>query len=1474
MSRTIDERVVEMRFDNKQFEAGIDTSIDSLNKLTRSLDLSGASKGLDNVNAASKGLGVEMSGLGSAIETVGARFSAMRVVAVTALMNITNSAINAGKQMLSSLTIAPVKMGFSEYELKMGSIQTIMAGTGEKLETVNKYLEELNAYSDRTIYSFSDMTNNIGKFTNAGVKLEDAVTAIKGVSNVAALSGANANEASRAMYNFSQALSAGYVKLIDWKSIENANMATVGFKKELIKTAVELGVVTDAGDGMYKTLEGHTFNATKNFNDVLQDQWMTTDVLVKTLAKYTDETTDLGKSAYAAAQDIKTFSMLMDTLKEAAQSGWAQTWEIIFGDFEEAKKLWTDVNEVVGTVISKSAEARNEMLKGWKDLGGRKALIEGIANAFHGVVAVLKPVGKAFRDIFPAVTAKQLYAVTEKFRQLTENFKKFLTENEKGKKLIASITSIFKGLFAVIDIGVQLVVSIAKAFGKLIKSISPVLGGIVGLAGKLGEVLVKLRNFIKETKIFDNILGAIAKALATVVNGIAAFAVSVADGFKKVMKKTGKAADDFADRVEERYKPIVKLGETLKKCFQGVVNFFKKAGLVILGIGAKIGEGIGDMFSGLWEAIKNADFNTVLDILNAALTGGLLVGVTKFVNSFSGITKTFKNGTSDTFKKIKDVLKGFGDILDSVKNAINTFTGSIKVKMLKDIAVSIAILAAAVIAMSLVNSEKLAVALGAITGLFIDLFGSLTAFQKLMGKDGFVVMEKLVGQMLGIAIATLILASAVTKLSKLGWKELGKGLAGVTGAMTVLVAATKVLSSKSTQHGAKGMLSLAISLLVLSAAIKQFSKFSLKEMGTGLLALGGALTVVIAAAYALPSSFGKKAAKLILLASALTALGGAFNIFAGLRIDEVGSGLLAMGGSLAIITAALYAIPKDTKKKASTVGKMALAIASLAGSMAILGSIPLKNVGSGLLALGGAIGIIVAALHLLPKNTAWLALGLMLVATAIAALVGPLALLGALKLEMIGKGLLTIAGVLTILGVAVYALKGHELTLLALSGALALLGVACVSISAAVVSMSGALVALAGAGSAAVALIVGVVTGIVALIPVIIENLGKGFVAMLDVLANSGAAIARGLTTILGSLITALKNNLTSMIDLVREIAGRILDVLIELTPRVMKWLGMLLEGLIKLIGENIPELIGCVGILLDSLLKFLVASVPKIVSAGVQMIMGFLQGIQDAIPKVVAKGVDIVVTLCNAVASQTVRLVDEGFKLIINFCNGLADTIRKRMPEMKKSFKNLGWAMIEGLTGSLGEGLHKVVNKAKELGRAAWNGIKDVLGIHSPSKKFQEVGKYSGEGLILGLKGMTSGVGKAAKGVGKAAVNTLSDAVSGIADIVSSNIDTTPTIRPVVDLSDVESGEKKLSKMLGKTKTISVDSAAVRAASVANGMKSKGMNSEANPTNQNGGGNFVFTQNNYSPKALSKTEIYRQTKNQISMAKNAVKAH
>ena len=339
MSRTIDSRVVEMQFDNKQFESNVKATMSTLDKLKQSLNLTGSYD--------------SMSGLSSAVESVRMKFSALEVMAVTALANITNSAINAGKRIVSALTIDPIKTGFSEYETKINAIQTIMSNTASKgttMEDITRVIDELNTYADKTIYNFAEMTRNIGTFTAAGVGLEESAKAIQGIANLAAASGSSSQQASTAMYQLSQAIAAGTVKLMDWNSVVNAGMGGEKFQEALKQTAREYGINVD-----------QIIEKNGSFRDSLHEGWLSAEILNQTLSKFTVE----GATKYAksmmesgkwtqeqadaliaeaqamedAATKVKTFTQLWDTLKESAQSGWGKSWEIIIGDFEEARDL-------------------------------------------------------------------------------------------------------------------------------------------------------------------------------------------------------------------------------------------------------------------------------------------------------------------------------------------------------------------------------------------------------------------------------------------------------------------------------------------------------------------------------------------------------------------------------------------------------------------------------------------------------------------------------------------------------------------------------------------------------------------------------------------------------------------------------------------------------------------------------------------------------------------------------------------------------------------------------------------------------------------------------------------------------------------------------------------------------------------------------------------------------------------------------
>ena len=359
MSKTIDERVVSMQFDNSKFERNVSTTMSTIDKLKAKLNFKGIDDSFNTIsNAAGK---VNMTSLGSAVDTVKTKFSALEVMGVTALANITNSAVNAGKRMISALTIYPISDGFDEYEMTLNTIQTTMAGTGKTAKEVGKEIKKLDEYADLTVYSSSDMFNNLPKFTNAGVELGKATTAMIGIANATALAGGGANQASIAFYNLGQAIGTGYLSRMDYNSINNAGIATMEWKNQMVEAAIAQGTLTKVGEDAYKSGK-KTYTLQQLFIDGLQTQWATTDVMMKVFGDYGDKTTDIGKKAYASAQDVKTFSMMMESLKASAGTGWKDTWEIIFGDLEEAKKFWTGLTNFISGILDKTSKLRNNFL--------------------------------------------------------------------------------------------------------------------------------------------------------------------------------------------------------------------------------------------------------------------------------------------------------------------------------------------------------------------------------------------------------------------------------------------------------------------------------------------------------------------------------------------------------------------------------------------------------------------------------------------------------------------------------------------------------------------------------------------------------------------------------------------------------------------------------------------------------------------------------------------------------------------------------------------------------------------------------------------------------------------------------------------------------------------------------------------------------------------------------------------------------
>lgn len=1470
MSYAIDSKIVEMRFDNREFESGVSDTISSIEKLNSSLQFKGSTKGFEDIGAASKQTAESIDDFELASYKAGFRWSdvlhkissvAEWQMARHAVDMLSGSLKNVADQLLG---VTSAKAGFDEYGLKMGSIQTIMASTGESLETVNGYLDELNAYSDKTIYSFSDMTQNIGKFTNAGVSLKDSVAAIQGVANVAALSGANSNEASRAMYNFSQALSAGYVKLIDWKSIENANMATVGFKEELIKTGLAMGTITEAGDGMYKTMSGNTFSATKNFNEVLQDQWMTSDVLTKTLANYSDETTEIGAKATKAATEVKTFGQMMDTLKESAQSGWAQTWELVFGDFEEGKALWTYLSETIGGFVESTSKARNELLDSWKVLGGRDSLfemydeagnrIDALANIIEALKSVITPIKDAFSEIFPPFTAERLFALTEGFRKFTANLK--LSDSAAGK-----LKRIFKGLFAVVDI-------VAQAFGALFKGVTTLLGETDGLAGGLlgviavfGDWLVNLRDFIKENEVFNKVISGIASVLSPIIKMVKSFIGIIGrhivfpglEGLQAIFGFIGDKMLGIGEKAEEMRSGVSSAFDEMSSAIEncGFVKFLQTIWNAITKIASTIVKTIGSLAGGLFDTIGSGGFGGFIDLMNTIIVGGVGVGFVKFLKA---IPEAIGELTSP-LEYIKDIAGKITGILDGVRGCFEAWQTSLKADALMKIASAIAILTAALVILSLIEGEKLASSIGAITALFIELMTAMAVLSKIDPGAGTLKLSFMMGK---LATALLVLSVAMKIMSTMSPGEMAVGLIGIAGALAVMVAAVKLLPEKNVKAAASAIGKLSTALLILAVAIKIMSTMSWSEMAVGLVTMTAGLAVLVGAVQLLPTDTSKRAAGLVGLATAMVILAAALKIMATMSWEDVAVSLVALAGSMAILAVGLNYM-KSALPGAAAIFIVAPALVLLAAALKIMSTMSWEDVAVSLVALAGALGILAVGLTLMSGailgaaaifvvapalillatalnimgSLSWqevgvimatlasalgiLAVGLTLmlgalpgaaamlvVAAALAILTPVLLALGMASWETIGKGLLALAGIFTVMGVAGLLLTPLVPTLIALSAAIVLLGVGCLAAGTGIAMLAAGVSVLVAMGSSAVSVLTSVIVTLINLIPVIATKIGEGFIAILNVIADSSPAIGGAIK----ALILALCDALT----------------------------------------QCVPELLACAGVLLEALLEFIVSYVPKIVDAGIKLIIGLLEGIASNIGDVISTAVDVILAFIEGVASQIPKVIQAGLDLMFEFINGLADGIRTNTQKTISAVNNLMSAVFEaigmyignipelgrqliqgfinGITASAGDLWNTIVGVVED----AWNGVLSFLGINSPSRLAAEAGRFVDEGLAVGLEKYSHVAGDAAVGVGEATMDSLSSAISKASDAVANDIDAQPTIRPVLDLSGVKNGAKGISDIFGSDAMVGV-SANVGA-----------INSMMNRRSQNGGNSDVVS--------------------------------
>ena len=1509
----IDERIVKMTFDNSSFEKGVGQTIKSLEKLNEVLKATGNADAVNNISksmkdirtqlnnldfdalnkievkdsiwkkignalsTAGKGLGNFISklnigksvdqlgsyfsnsvsgakGLDTTVESITSRFSTLGVIGVTALANITNKMVNLGTNMLKSLTIEPLTTGFSEYETKMNSISTILANTaddGETLESVSAALNELNEYADKTIYNFAQMTDNIGKFTAAGVGLDDSVAAIKGMSNLAAFFGVDATRAAGAMYQMSQALAAGKVQLMDWRSLINAGMSGEAFQKALIRTSEVMGT------GAEKMIKKYG-----SFNESLtKGEWLTADVMIETLkqisgaykeselrtkgysATQAKAIVDMAKAADKSATEVRTVTGMFDAMKESVQSGWAISWEHIIGNKEQATETLTAIKDAFESILGPSTEARNKMLEFWNQNGGRDAVIKGLANVFQSLGKIMGSIGDAWKEVFPPMTGAKLVELSKGFKDITEKMK-------LSDSTVKKIKDTFKGIFNVFTTVGSAVSSVIKAFSPLTDVFPAIGSAVLSVTSAIGRFVTGLSDALAQSKVFDKMANIIKGAF----EGIGDIFTDVSKGFDEFFSYIGNL--DFS------------------KAFSFIGKGFKGLGEILKPVMSGIGKAIGSIdFDTIMTAMKTGTFLQVLKTLKGTFeeVGGIADSAKGVFKSFSGLGKNVK------------------ETLNAAREALEAWQNNLQTETLLKIAGAVAVLAASLILISTIDGAKLFTALGGMAAIMAELSLAYIAMMK-YGGVGSWFSKGIGGSLLAIATSVLILAGALKILSGLDAGEIFTGIIGVLTALGALALGVKVLNSAGgnlkqsaasliifgvammTMAGALkllgsidaetlgaglfamfgvltelalflaaakygdlgitnsvGILVLSGALLVLSQAVKQFGQLDPTTILTGLAAIGAMLGEI-----AIFSALAGSGTKMILIATGLTvmsvamlALSGAMKVMGSLQWDTIARGLTSMAGALLILGTAT-ALISGSRMLLLAVGlsAMGVALTILGGALKILGTQSWEEVAVSLVSLAGALAILGVAMYAMTGCIVGAA-AMLVMAGALALFVPQLILLSQLSWSEVAVGLVALAGAFAVIGAAGYLLVGALPGLLGLAAAIAIFGVGAMA--------AGAGMALLGTGLAAVAAAVGgagfVITefikGLISLLPQIGLKAGEAMVNFIGAIANGAPQVIAAFSTILTAILTAIQQNIPLIaqtgVDIIVAFAQALATGIPQLVTAGLEMILGVLEG----IANNIGQIVEAGADMCINFMDGVAEKLPEIIDSGINLALSFIEGVADGISNnkdrleaAVEKAINAMIDAAIAVITGAFNsFVKYGGELLRSFCNGIKskyievktavtgaiDRAKQACSRCATALVQAGRDLIEGLKQGIKQKAKAIYDAASSVVTGAVDAAKKALKINSPSKVFIGIGKSVDEGFIDGLNAWSNKVNQAATGLSEGVMNNATAPLSNLARMIDGNIDVNPTITPVLDLSNVERNSRRIGDLVSGNGTLSL---------------------------------------------------------------------
>lgn len=1529
MSVAVDDRIVRFSVDDSSLVKKGPSVVDMLGKMKEALNFSHSAKGLQDIEKAAKN--INWGSMATGAEVFTNKISALGIMGITAIQRYTNQALGAVENFAKELTTRPIFTGFSEYEIKMDAIQTILTNTakaGTTLDDVNRVLGDLNQYADLTIYNFAEMTRNIGTFTSAGIGLEDAAAAIKGLSNVAAASGVDSTKAANAMYQLSQGMAAGSIRLTDWMSLESANMNSQLFQDSLIETARVHGISIDK-----------MIKKNGSFRLSLQEGWLTSDIMAETLQKFTGDLTDeqlraigysevqiasiqeTAKRAVAAATEVKTVTQLIDTMKESVQSGWATSWEYIIGDKEQATETLTSIKDAFDAMLAPSTEARNNALKIWNELGGREAAIEGFVNIFTGIKTIIDSITGVVDKILPDIDGYDLIAFSKGFEQVTRVFKMSGDTAIDLEKTLDGLGVVLK----FIGRGVLAVLSPLKTFGN---AIGGMLRSLLSFTAVLGGWLSGFDKAVDRSRYLSENVGSIYEGFRLMFGAFKnAYIPSISfdldlrfEGVQSMIKSASNALATFRTNLDngvQEFKTNAKntasnAAATMLSGVSAVVKWIEGAltsvgnGLAAVGSGIKaVGDGIfgfvrgtADSFHRLVNAFSEAwSVEAIRDITLTAVLVGVGRGIKKAIEGAKGMIESFVDvmkSIGGTFGSISGAIKSVSEAIKTVGDSIQAFNKSIKARTLLTMAAAIAILAGSMVLLSYVNPDNFILSFAAVTAFLTELTIVMQALDKL---DGTGVGAATIGLVL-LSSAVAIMAAAVSSISKNvdnsnALAVLGSLVTIVVGLVGAAVTISKYVSNPGHLIATSlGLIVLASAFKIISKAVAAFGAIDPATLKNGLVGLGVVLAEVAAFIRFAKIDQLKQGKKVITeIAISLLIMVGAVAILGNMQVDKLMVGLASVAALLVSMGIAVALMKNaNMSKVAPTVLAMALALNMFLIPIAALGSMDPNKLTQGLLAMGAVIlGLTLALVALGAANKyigsfTGVAVALVALGIALNLLIAPIVILGSLPLEMLKVGLIAIAGAMGVLIVSAVLLSPLAVSLLAVAGALALFGLSVLGIGSGISALAGAFLKLAGVtalgATAVVTALTTIIGGLVLIIPQILGKLGEGIVSMITAIAisivdNAGILLDK-LGVFLDKVLTWLVQHAPAVFDTVVVL---VLQLLLTIILALDKYAPLLVDAFVSMvinvidsmantIRENSQKIFAAIRNLMSAIIEFVLVVIAELLrlipGAGEELsetVLGWKYKVQEYLAP----------ESMEEIAGDAVGGLEKGFKDGADDVGDAADTIAKEIEDamsgLPSSLQSTGENAGEGLAQGLLKKKKRIKEASADVAGIVESAANDRLQVRSPARTMIRTGKFAGEGLAIGLLSFVGKVSDAGHTVGDATIKAVEDSIKTVWDILNGDLDLSPRIVPVVDMSNVRNSAAYINRALRLNRPL-----AVSTVSTANDIAESFSSGRGKSTSANGsaksGDIYNYYQTINSPKPVNRFEIYRQTKSLISRKK------